>query len=139
MGAAHAVVEKNLVQALSHLPGSAPAWLLYAQIQPAGAHLVAAKAFDMSLSLAPSDYFLLGPQVLTGAYLWKDLSVQSQAQIKERTRRLWQTPALRPYLIDLLREEGGPSLIMASEDPEQIRAINRWISALERNAVPGSR
>jgi hypothetical protein len=138
-GAAHVAVENDLIQSLSHLPGSAPAWLLYAQIQPAGARPLAAKAFDMSLSLGPHDYFLLGPQVLTGASLWRDLSAQSQAQIEERTRLLWQTPALRTYVVDLLRDEDGRLLIMNSEGPEQIRVINRWISAMRRNAEPVSR
>jgi len=116
---------------LTHSPASIQGWMTMAELiqgrDPAGA----AKALSTVLELSPYDYWLVGRKTRAGAVLWNDLAPDARAQLITQARLLWTQEEMRPQILPLLQVQGGGALLtQAIVDPNEIRAINRYVTRM---------
>jgi len=122
------------LEAVGHSPTSIQGWTFLAETLRASDPARATEALSLALELSRYDYWLAGRKARAGAMLWNSLGPEARAQVLDQARLLWITEELRPQIRDLLNVKGGPALMTAAvADPEQIRAINRYVRAL---AIP---
>ena len=127
----HPLLIAEIKQALSRAPASARGWTMLAEVCDAKC---AGPAMALALSLAPHDYWLAGRRARDAAGLWDVLPESAQRQALDEARLLWEEPALRKQIAPLLAAKGGPALMTRAlaDNPEDIRALNRWLSAETR-------
>ena len=128
-----------LTQGLTQEPASARGWLLLSEVWASIDQKKAAQAMAQALLLAPHDYWLIGPRAKQAAFLWSYLDTDTQALALQEARMLWEEPILRGQLQPLLSTPEGVRLATRAfaGQPDEIRAMNRWLSAQARQqAVP---
>jgi len=123
-------VEDGLVGA----PASAEGWTFYAEVLAPSDPEKAAQALDQAFTLAPYDYFWAGRRAQLAAKIWNYLDNDTRDQALRQTRMLWYEPTLRNEVFLLLSTLDGDKLLTRaySDDPNTLRAINRWVSARRR-------
>ena len=118
-----------LVAALSRSPSSIQGWVLLAESLETADRKRAATALSVGLELSPFDYWLVGRKARAAAVLWSDLDSDARQQATAQAAMLWTEEDLRPQIVPLVSVKGGAALLTrAITDPDQIRAINRYIS-----------
>lgn len=116
---------------LAHAPASAEGWAFYAEaledIEPAKA----AQALGEAFTLAPYDFFWAGHRAQLAARLWNYLSSETKNAALRQAQILWSEPRLHDEILLLLdKPDGGKLLTRAyANEPDTIRAINRFVSA----------
>ena len=119
---------------LIRAPASAEGWAFYAEVlAPVDPHR-AAQALDQAFTLAPYDYFWAGRRAKLASHVWNYLDNDTKNEALQQTRMLWEEPTLRGEVFQLLStSDGGQILTRAyANDPNTLRAINRWVSARRR-------
>ncbi len=115
-------------EALQQSPASVQGWMLLTETLERIDQARAVVALDTVLEMSPFDYWLIIHKARAGALLWKRLDPEARQQVLIQTRLLWTRPELRSLIPSLLSVPGGASLMTtAIQDPEQIRAINRFV------------
>lgn len=135
-GAAPADSIALLTAALHQAPALPRAWTLLAEAaapQHAGR---AAAALTVALSVARYDYWVAGRRARLAAALWEQLPERARAAALSQVRLLWQERALRSELLGLLSSPAGAAMVERAfaDEPDGLRALNRWISAQRRQA-----
>ena len=132
-GAPAVIVRPMVERALGQAPTSIQGWMLLSEASLGADPASAVKALQMVMDLSPHDYWLVGRKTRTGARLWERLSPDTQQDLLYQARRVWTAPSLRSELLPLIRVEGGSMLMTrAIAQPDEIRALNRYISHLRR-------
>lgn len=129
--------EPLLYEGLAREPASARGWALLAESMKLSDAKKAGVALTQSQILAPRDYWLSYQRALDFSELWPSLDNDGRRAAKEQAYLLWSEPVLRSRIRYLLLTADGVQLMGAAleEHPEQIRSLNRWLSA-ERVAHP---
>lgn len=130
-----------LTDALTATPASARGWLLLAEVSAPSDRKRAAKALSEALLLGPNDYWLVGMRARLAARLLPDLDGDTQASARRQTRLMWEDPQLRDQLPALIASPGGLMLVRLAfaGDRDEFVALNRWVSAANRQAAEQSR
>jgi len=120
----------DLVQnGLSLSPASPRGWTLLAEQLARPDRRRAGEALAVALTLAPSDYLLLGRLERDAGALWDVLPADARQIAVNAAPNLWKFEQLRPYIRPVLGTHDGPHLITSAFwfDPESLRAMNRWV------------
>ena len=130
------MVLELLRDGLAISPASVRGWALLAEELGAVEPQRAAQALGLSLLLGPYEYFVALKRARQAAMLWDGLSTDARAAALEQTRLLWSEESLNDELLRLLDTQGGSELLARAfiNDPEELRAINRWVTTERRNA-----
>ncbi len=130
-----------LTYGLLQEPASARGWTLLSEAQLPTDKKSAARALSQALLLAPRDYWLAEARAHDAALLWDHLDTETQTRALEQTRMLWQEPVLRNQLRRLLLTQQGVDLVARAfvGRQDELRAMNRWLSAERRRAPPMER
>ena len=128
-GAAQADVLQVVTNGLAQSPASPRGWTLLAEELSRTDRKQAGEALSVALTLAPNDYYLLGRMERDAGYLWDNLSQDARDVAVNAAPTLWKVPQLRVYIRPVLAMRGGPSLMTSGFhfDPEELRALNRWV------------
>jgi hypothetical protein len=125
---------------ISGAPANAEGWLIYAEALAKRRPPKAAQALSMAFTLSRYQYFNVRRRVLLANALWEYLDRDTRLSAVSGVRRLWQEPLLRDELILLLRDSDGKLVTAAfSEDPDTLRALNRWVAARRRTLQSDTR
>ncbi|MEI9989856.1 MAG: hypothetical protein WDM86_07440 [Rhizomicrobium sp.] len=97
----------------------------------------AATALSQALLLAPYDFWLAGSRAQEAAQQWRDLDPGTRALALRQAQLLWDDEELRMYIPMLLSSPEGVALLTQafSKRPDDLRAINRWLSRELRRAA----
>ena len=122
---------------LSRSPASARGWSLLAEQLEKQDRTQAAAALAHSLLLGPREYFIAGKRARATALLWDELPADAREAALGQTRLLWTEILLHPEIGPLLTTSGGAELMKRAfqNDPEQLRALNRWLAEERRRAA----
>ena len=131
---------KNVVallqDGLAKSPASVRGWTLLAEQLDTIDHQKAAQALGQSFLLGPYEYFVALKRARQAAVLWDDLAIDAREAALEQTRLLWTEESLNDGILRLLDTQGGSELLARAfiDEPEELRTINRWVTAERRNA-----
>jgi hypothetical protein len=136
-GAPQNEVVSLLEDGLARTPASVRGWALLAEQTAAGDRARAGKALAHSLLLGPYEYYVMAKRARAAAQLWDVLPSDGSSAALEQARRLWTESALNQEIPSLLTIRGGPELITRAfhDDPEDLRALNRWLATERRRAA----
>jgi len=136
-GAPSLQVVSLLEDGLARAPASVRGWTLLAEQTETRDPTRAGKALAHSLLLGPYEYFLLAKRAREAASLWKLLPPDSENAALAQARHLWTESLLNGEIPPLLRINGGPELVARAfhDDPDDLRALNRWLAAERRRAA----
>ncbi len=130
----------GLREGLEDNPASARGWTLLSEALFATDRPHAASALAQALILDPDDFWLAGARARDAAVLWYDLDDDdARAAALRQTRLLWEEPQLRGQLHILLSTRAGVRLVQDAfaTDVDELRALNRWVSAERRRRAAG--
>jgi len=118
-----------LREGLEYSPASARGWALLSELLMPVDRRQAANALSISLTLAPSDYYLVDRQVRDAGELWDVLPADARQVAINAAPILWTLPELREQIRPVLRTPGGAELMSKAFRfaPEQLRELNRWV------------
>jgi hypothetical protein len=125
-----------LREGLERLPTSARGWtLLASEYLAVKERTSAARSLSFALVLGRYDYWIAGRRAQLAASLWSELSADDRKTGEAEAALLWEADILHNEIPALLRTEGGPQLIdrALSGNPDEIRALNRWVAEHELN------
>lgn len=130
------LVVELLQDGLEKSPASVRGWALLAGQLDAVDQQRAARALGQSFLLGPYEYYVAPKRVRQAATLWDELALDARATALEQTRLLWTEEALNDEILRLLDTQGGSQLLARAfvDEPEELRAINRWVTTERRNA-----
>jgi hypothetical protein len=133
-GASRAGQIGRLERAVLDTPASARGWTLLSEALSDVDRRRAAKALSQAMTLGPYDYWLAAARAEDAAAWWDVLDDDTRAAALRQTRLLWSEPGLRPGLLRLLSTRRGAALVQRTfaADPDDLRALNRWVSAARR-------
>ncbi len=133
-GASSGDVIPRLVKGLARSPTSARGWTLLAEQTTAQDPRRAAAALAMALYLGPYDFWLAGRRARTAAALWNTLSEEGRQAALRQVSLLWSEPLLNQEIRPVLTTRAGVELMTHAlwNEPEQLRALNRWIASQRR-------
>jgi hypothetical protein len=136
-GAPHNEVMSLLEDGLARTPASVRGWALFAEQTVEADRARAGKALAHSLLLGPYEYYVMAKRARAAAQLWDVLPSDGSSAALDQARRLWTESALNHEIPALLIVKGGPELITRAfhDDPEDLRALNRWLAAERRRAA----
>jgi hypothetical protein len=126
---------------LMHAPVNARGWTLLADAYLAKKdQRASAQALSLALTLGPFDYWIAGRRAQACGALWNILSSGDQDACEKQARLLWDAPELRPQIVSLVQTRGGSQLLARAigNDSQQIRDINRFLSAARREQESGT-
>ena len=137
-GAAQADILSVVTSGLSRAPSSPRGWTLLAEELSKADRKQAGVALSVALTLAPNDYYLLARMERDAAYLWDDLSPDARDVAVNAAPTLWKFPELRVYIRPVLAMRAGPKMVTSGFrfDPEELRAMNRWVAEQRLEEVP---
>jgi len=127
-------VMEMLRTGLTETPASVRGWTLLAERLVDQDGKAAATALEHSLLLGRYEYFVAGKRARVAAAVWDQLSPDAQAAMLPQARLLWTEIALRPEMTLLLSTQAGREMMGRAfrDDPEQLRALNRWLAQERR-------
>ena len=122
---------------LSRSPASVRGWSLLAEQLETQDRMQAGAALAHSLLLGPREYFIAGKRSRAAALLWDELPADARETALSQTRLLWTELVLHPEIGPMLTRSGGAELMKRAfqNDPEQLRALNRWLAEERRRAA----
>lgn len=126
-----------LEDGLARAPASARGWTILAEQTAGGNKTRAANALAHSLLLGPDEYYLAAKRARVAATVWDALPSDAADAALGQARNLWKEGGLNREIPDLLALKGGPELMTRAfrDDPEDLRALNRWLAAERRRAA----
>jgi hypothetical protein len=136
-GTAPQTVEDLLSAGLARSPASVRGWSLLAE-QVASQEPARGVAYlSQSYLLGPYEYFVAGKRSRTAAILWNDLPAKPREIALRQTKLLWSETLLHSEIGPLLSVQGGSALMTLAfkDDPEEMRALNRWLATERRRAA----
>jgi len=138
-GAPSQEVVKLLEDGLARTPASVRGWTLLAEQVAAQDRSRAGKALAHSLLLGPYEYYVTAKRAQAAAQLWDVLPPDADEVALGQARRLWTESPLNREIPFLLTLKGGPELMTRAfrDDPEDLRALNRWLASEGRRRRAG--
>ncbi len=138
-GAPSQEVVALLEDGLARTPASVRGWSLLAEQTAAQDRSRAANALAHSLLLGPYEYYVLAKRARAAAQLWDALPPDADEAALGQARRLWSESTLNREVPFLLAVKGGPELVTRAfhDDPDDLRALNRWLAAEGRRRRAG--
>ncbi len=126
----------RLEQGVRDAPPVPRGWMLLSESLAPVDKTKAAKALSQALVLAPYDYWLAGLRARDAAMQWDQLDSDTRAMALRQVQLLWDDQHLRIYLFPLLSSKEGIALVTRafSGRPDDMRALNRWLSLEQRLA-----
>jgi len=136
-GTAPQTVENMLSDGLARSPASVRGWSLLAEQVASQDRTRGVAYLSQSYLLGPYEYFVAGKRSRTAAILWNDLSPKAHEIAVRQAKLLWSEVLLRSEIAPMLRVEGGTALMTLAfkDDPEEMRALNRWLATERRRAA----
>ena len=136
-GDPQAAVVDMLRSALAEAPASVRGWTLLAEQLLKQDPKAATTSLEHSLLLGRYEYFVAGKRARVAAAVWDQLSPGAREAMILQTRLLWPDIVLRRDIASLLSTPGGSDLMNRAfrNDPEQVRALNRWLAQERRDAA----
>jgi len=136
-GDSSAHVMALLRSGLAETPASVRGWTLLAEQLVNEDPQSAKTALEHSVLLGRYEYFVAGKRSRVAATMWDQLPPDVQAAILPQTRLLWTDITLRTNIAPLLTTPGGRELVGRAfrDDPEQLRALNRYLADERRRAA----
>ena len=121
-------------EGLTKSPTSVRGWALLAEHLASVNRTRAAQALGQSLLLGPYEYYVAARRARQAAIFWDDLPADAHALALRQARLLWTEASLNEGILRLLAVDGGAELIARAfqDEPEELRAINRWVAAERR-------
>lgn len=115
---------------LSLAPASVRGWLLLSEALRDRKPADAGAALTVALSLAPYDYTVAGRRARDVVRQWGALDTVAKQDGIRQLRLLWEEPFLHAELEPLFHLKRAPELMAQAlkYEPEEIRALNRWLS-----------
>lgn len=131
------LIKPILEASLAKSPALARGWMLYAQKMVPEDSQRAVAAMNLVSLLAPFEFWLAAPFSRTAAPLFDTLPANVRRHAEFTAASLWFEVDLNNDLRALLRIMGGPELMThaLSNQPEQIRELNRWARMKHREDV----
>lgn len=130
------IVVALLQDGLAKSPASVRGWTLLAEQLDTIDRRKAAQTLGQSFLLGPYEYFVASKRARQAAVLWDMLTIDTREAALEQTRLLWTETDLNDEILSLLDTRGGSELLARAfiDGPEELRAINRWVTTQRRNA-----
>jgi len=126
-----------VLQGLTKSPASVEGWIFYAEMLAPSDPEKAARALHVSYMVSSQDFFAMPRRCELAASVWPYLEKEDQTAAYQETRKLWIIPGSRYALMALTGTAAGRELVTRAwmNSPEQIRLINRWVSAQNRQLL----
>jgi hypothetical protein len=123
-----------LQDALTHSPSDIDGWTSLAEETAKIDKAQAAEILSLALLLGPDDYWSAPRRAALAVDLWPYLDAEGKQNALSQIRLLWEDVSLRRHLESFLAQPSGGELMKRAfaQNPDEIRAMNRWIAAMHR-------